>query len=145
MEHSITQVERVVSEADLKAIEDVRNAHVSAINAGDVTAFVALFAEDGVQMPPNAPVNLGRTMIRSWAQGFFSRFGCRFALAVREVRIVGDWAFEWGDYTITLDPVSGGPSIMDKEKYLAVSQREAGGSWLLARDIWNSSEPPRGM
>lgn len=87
-------------------------------------------------------VPVSRTAIE---HAFFSQFTCPFALAVREVRIVGDWAFEWGDYTIALHPVAGGPSVKDRGKYLAVYQREIGGSWRLARDIWNSSEPPRGL
>jgi hypothetical protein len=39
-------------EADLKAIDKVREQHVAALNAGDANAWVAEFADDGVQMPP---------------------------------------------------------------------------------------------
>jgi ketosteroid isomerase-like protein len=49
------------SEADLNAIDRVREDHVAALNAGDADKWVAQFTEDGVQMPANAPANVGRT------------------------------------------------------------------------------------
>ncbi len=57
--------ERIGSETDLKSIDRVRDAHLAALNAGDAEAWVAQFTDDGVQMPPNAPANIGRTMIES--------------------------------------------------------------------------------
>ena len=47
------------SEVDVEGIRRVHEAHVAALNAGDVGAWVSLFTDDGVQMPPNAPANVG--------------------------------------------------------------------------------------
>lgn len=47
--------ERIGSEADLEAIDRVRDAHIAALNAGDAEAWVAQFTDDGVQMPPTRP------------------------------------------------------------------------------------------
>jgi uncharacterized protein (TIGR02246 family) len=133
------------NETDLKAIDSVRDAHVSALNAGDAQAWAAQFTEDGVQMPPNAPVNTGRAMIEAWSHAFLGQFRVQFALAVDEVRVLGEWALERGGYTISLDPVAGGPPLQDIGKYITVYQRERGGAWRMARDIWNSSNPPPRM
>jgi uncharacterized protein (TIGR02246 family) len=130
---------------DRGAIDRVRAAHVAALNSGDAEAFARVFAEDGVQMPPNAPANVGRDSIQSWIQGLLRAFSAKFALSVEEVRITGDWAFERGTYTITLTPKAGGGAIQDVGKYITVYHRSLGGVWATGRDIWNSDNPPPGM
>jgi uncharacterized protein (TIGR02246 family) len=145
MEDSMTEYEHSGSDTDLEAIDRVRDAHVAALNAGDAAAWVAQFTDDGVQMPPNAPTNVGRTMIGSWSQAFLAQFRLQFALAVDEVRVLGAWAFERGGYTIGLHPKAGGPPMQDIGKYITVYQRKPGDPWRIARDIWNSSNPPPSM
>jgi uncharacterized protein (TIGR02246 family) len=141
----MTNYERIGSATDLEAIDRVREAHVAALNAGDAEAWVAQFTDDGVQMPPNAPANVGRTMIGSRSRAFLDQFRLQFALAVDEVRVLGEWAFECGAYTINLHPKSGGPAMQDIGKYITVYQRISGDTWRMARDIWNSSNPPPGL
>jgi uncharacterized protein (TIGR02246 family) len=134
--------DRTGSEADLQAIDGIRETHVAVLNAGDAGAWAALFADDGVQMPPHAPACVGRRAIESWSSGFMDLFRLRFALSADEVRVLGDWAFERGTYTIHLDPKAGGPSTQEAGKYITIYQRDPGEGWRIARDIWNSSEPP---
>jgi uncharacterized protein (TIGR02246 family) len=138
----MTKYESTGSETDLDAIDKVRAAHVAALNAGDAETWAAQFTDDGVQMPPNAPANTGRKMIRSWSQGMLDHFRTQFALTVDEVRVYGEWAFERGGYTISLHPKGGGSPMEDTGKYITVYQRKTEDSWLMARDIWNSSNPP---
>ena len=137
--------ERYGNETDLKAIDRVRDAHVAALNVGDAGAWVAQFADDGVQMPPNAPANVGTAVIGSWSQAFLGQFRVQFALAVDEVRVLGEWAFERGGYTIALNPAGGGPSSQDSGKYITLYKRDSADTWRMARDIWNSSNPPPKM
>ena len=136
--------ERVGNEADLRAIDLVRDAHVAALNKGDAAAWVAQFTEDGVQMPPNAPANVGKANIHSWSQGLLAHFRVQFSLAVEEVRVLGDWALERGSFTISLSGKAGGPDMKDVGKYITLYQRRPEG-WRMARDIWNSNTPPPGM
>jgi uncharacterized protein (TIGR02246 family) len=142
----MTQQVRIGSGVDLRAIDRIRDAHVAALNAGDGGAWAAQFADDGVQMPPNAPANVGMTMIRSWSQGMLDQFRVQFALAVDEVRILDDWAFVSGAYIIGLDARNaGGPQMQVAGKYISLFQRKSADTWRIARDIWNSSNPPPGM
>jgi uncharacterized protein (TIGR02246 family) len=142
MGDSMTEYERTGNDVDLKAIDVVRDAHVAALNAGDARAWAAQFADDAVQMPPNAPANVGGAQIASWSQAFLDLFRVHFALAVAEVRVLGEWAFERGTYTISLTSQAGGPTMQDIGKYLTVYQRKSGNTWRMARDIWNSNSPP---
>ncbi|MCR4268030.1 SgcJ/EcaC family oxidoreductase [Nitratireductor sp. ZSWI3] len=133
------------SATDLKAIDRVRDDHVAALNAGDADKWVAQFSEDGVQMPPNAPANVGKNMIRSWSRGLLSIFRIAFNLDVDEVRVLDDWAFERGGYSIKMDPIAGGQMIEDTGKYITIYQKNTDDTWRIARDIWNSSRPLSGM
>jgi uncharacterized protein (TIGR02246 family) len=130
------------SETDIKAIDSVRSAHIAALNASDGQAWAALFTDDAVQMPPNAPANIGKPKIASWSQAFLDPFRIQFALAVDEVRVLGEWALESGQYTVNLNAKAGGPAMEDVGKYMTIYQRTAGNKWQIARDIWNSSNAP---
>jgi uncharacterized protein (TIGR02246 family) len=135
-----------VGATEAQAIDRTREAHVAAVNNGDVDAWVAGFASDGVQMPPNAPANIGRDNIQGWSAAFLGAFRAEFSLAPEEVQIAGaDWAFERGTYKITLTPKAGGEPVGDAGKYMTVYQRQPDDSWAMARDIWNSSNPLPGM
>lgn len=138
----MSQQEQSAHQADLEALDSVREGHIAALNDGDVNAWAGAFTADGVQMPPNAPANLGRESIRAWSQAFLAPFRVEFALAVDEVQVTGDWAFERGMYTITLTPKTGGEPMQDIGKYITIYERQPSGAWGMARDIWNSNNPP---
>jgi uncharacterized protein (TIGR02246 family) len=127
---------------DRELIEELRSAHVAALNAGNAEALVDVFAEDAVQMPPNAPANAGKTSIRAWAKAFLDAFRVKFTLSVTELQIAGDRAIESGAYTIALTPAGDGQSLQDKGKYITVYKRSSTGGWAVARDIWNSDHSP---
>src|SRR5439155_9148060 len=108
-------------EAARASIDAVREAHVAALNTGDVAGFLNLFTPDGVQMPPNAPENVGRESIGAWLQAFaapFRRF--EFSLSVAELQVAGPWAFERGSYRIILHPTTGGDPLHDEGKYITI-------------------------
>ena len=128
--------------SDDEVIESVRLAHIAALNAQDAEAWVDVFTEGAIQMPPNAPANVGKASIRSWAQTFLHAFRVKFALSVTELQVAGDRAFESGAYTITLTPNAEGQAVQDVGKYITVYQRLPAGGWAVARDIWNSDQPP---
>ena len=56
--------------------------------------------------------------------------------------MVGDWAFERANYTFRLTPVAGGAAMQENTKNLRILQRQPDGSWKIAREIWNSDNPP---
>jgi ketosteroid isomerase-like protein len=105
--------ENTRNEADLLAINRVREAHIASLNQGNVDALVGVFSEDAVQMPPNTPANVGREMIRAWSKAFLDPLRAEFAHEVEEIRVAGDWAFERGTYRIRVTPKAGGESFQD--------------------------------
>jgi uncharacterized protein (TIGR02246 family) len=131
--------------SELEGLDRLREAHVVALNAGDADAWASCFSADAVQMPPSFPANVGAENIRGWSGGMLAAFRAEFALSPAEVQRPGDeWVFERGTYTITLAPKAGGDAIRDVGKYITLYQRQADGAWLMARDLWNSNNPPSG-
>lgn len=127
--------------ADLQALDKLREWHIASVNHGDAESLATAFAGDGVQLPPNAPANVGREAIRTWASALFAAFRAQFVLSVEEIRVLGDWAFERGTYRMTLIPRAGGEPATERGKYLTLYEKRLGTAWSMARDIWNSDSP----
>lgn len=81
MRCAMTGYEQTKDDTDLQSIDEIRVAHVAALNSGNAQAWAAQFTNDAVQMPPNAPENIGKPNIRSWSQAFLDQFRVHFALA----------------------------------------------------------------
>ncbi len=123
------------------AVNSLVDAYVSASNAGDATALTALFTDDVVLMPGNAPAANGKEAIQAFYQSRFDQFTLELAASQVEAEGAGEWAFARGTYTIKLTPKAGGESIEYSGKYMNISKRLAEGSWKIARHIWNSDKP----
>ncbi len=134
------------SKSDVEVIETIRQTHVAALNACDAVAWAGVFAEDAVQMPPNAPANVGKANIQSWTAGFLgAMIRVEFSLSVSELQIAGDRAIETGAYAISLTPDGSGPVMQDAGKYITIYQRILAGGWAVSRDIWNSDQTPNAV
>lgn len=128
------------SQADTAAVNKLRDDFTAAFNAGDAARAADLYAPDAVLMPQNQPAVTGREGIRSYMQGTFDKFTVNISIASDEMKFAGDWAFDRGTYKIKLTPKPGGDAIEENNKYLVILQRQADGSWKVARDIDNSSK-----
>ncbi|MBI1896504.1 MAG: SgcJ/EcaC family oxidoreductase [Acidobacteria bacterium] len=126
---------------DDPGVAKVRTAYQAAVIAKDAKAIAALYAEDGVEMPPNGPSAKGRAAIEKFNQGLFDQFNPKLAITPSDTKVSGDWAFDVGSYTQTLTPVKGGAPIKDTGKYVVVLKR-AGGQWWAAYAIYDSDLPP---
>lgn len=113
----------------------MRQALIATLNDGNVSAWVAAFTTDSVQMPPHSPANLGRESIRTWSLAFYAHFRTAFALKIDEVQVAGDWAFERGTYTITLTPKARGELLQVIGKYITIYEQEPSGAQGMGRNI----------
>ncbi len=107
-------------------------------NAGDVEAWVSLFAEDAVYMPPGAPaVTTRKGLVEIAKAGFRNR--ASITIEPLEIRVFGDWAF-------ARSRVTGSVRLHDRDevvpvdvKQLVIYSRGADGAWRIARLINNSN------
>jgi ketosteroid isomerase-like protein len=132
------------SEADAEALNALQRQVDAAIIAGDTESYLGLIADDAVLMPPNAPPVIGKDAIRAWNNRMSQQFRFQAYEPVdHEVVVAGKWAFRRATADWTLTPVAGGEPIHDSGKFIIVYERQPDGSWLVARDIWNSNTPTR--
>lgn len=130
---------------DADAVRQTLNQYAAACNAGDFEGWLALWAEEGVQMPPGAPTRVGREQIREGMQQAFEAMDLALDLhAIEDVHVAGDRALTRCTYSLKLTPKAGGDAIdaMPRGKALTLYARQADGSWRIVYDCFNSSLPP---
>ena len=130
--------------ADRAAIDKLRSDYQSAFNSNDAAAAGAYFTESAVSMPPNREALIGRQAITDDMGAMFEGMGAELMISSEEVEVGGDWAFDRGTFTMKMTPKGDGESMEDKGKYLVIFQKQADGSWKLAREVWNSDNPLAG-
>jgi uncharacterized protein (TIGR02246 family) len=121
------------------AVNQVWKEYSASLNAGDMDRWVALWTEDGVQMPPDEPAVVGKESIRARNRRVADQFAFDIGITNVEVRTAGDWAFARGTYRASLTPKQGGKPIPIDGKYMTILARQADGSWKIHRDIFNSN------
>ena len=121
------------------AINDIWKEYSASLNAGDVSRWVALWTDDGVQMPPDQPAVVGKERIRASIQRVADQFTFAMGITNEEVRTSGHWAYSRGTYRASLTPKQGGKPILIDGKYMTILARQGDGSWKIHRDIFNSN------
>jgi uncharacterized protein (TIGR02246 family) len=126
---------------DTAAINALRDAWATAYNAADADALANLYTEDAIEMSANEPTQVGRVALRD---GFLAEFAGGKGTATvtsEEMRLLGDWAFDRGTFSVSMVPAAGGDPVMAGGRYIVILHRQADGSWKLARGISNSPTP----
>jgi uncharacterized protein (TIGR02246 family) len=129
-------------EAAMTAVDEIWQRYSSSLNSGDIDAWIALWTDDGIQMPPNSPPVVGKDQIRERNKGVLDQFSFDIGITNEEVGVAGDWAYARGTYTASLTPKNGGEAIFIDGKYMTIFGRQPDGSWKIHRDIFNSNLPP---
>lgn len=119
---------------DEERLKTTSQAWEDAFNARDAMALTALYAPDGMLLPPNAEFVQGRESIEAFWAGFIE--SVTGELEIQEVRVQGDLAYLLGTFKIF--NVDG--EVVDRGKYVEIWKRGSG-QWGLYRDIWNTSLP----
>jgi uncharacterized protein (TIGR02246 family) len=125
--------------ADEAALKATTVAWLEAYNAGEVEKIVALYADDGVLMPPNARVARGHDAIRAFLTSETAgakAAGVKLVPGTSTAGIAGDTGWESGSYTVT----NASGATVDSGSYLSVSHK-SNGKWLYYRDTYNSDRP----
>ncbi len=126
--------------ADTTALNALRDQYVAAVNSSDAAATAATFADDGIEMIPNQAAVEGKQAIQASYEAMFKMSAVKNAPTPLETQVAGDWAYDRGNYTLTVTPKSGKP-MEESGKYLVVCKRQPDGSWKLYRLIYNSNNP----
>ena len=108
----------------------------SLFNARDAAKLAALYTEDALSMPVNAPTISGRQALQAEIENFFSDNTGRHETVVDEILATGEWAIERAHYTLTFTP-TGGPEMIETGRHV-MCRKKVDGRWLIAWEIWNT-------
>ena len=108
----------------------------AAFNGGDAGAVAALYTEDSMRMPYQAPPLMGRSEIAAYIQANYEAGATKIELTVGGTESQGNMA--WGHGTYHLMDDAGG--TVQQGKWMNVSKK-VGGQWMIHCDIWNTNAP----
>lgn len=129
------------SKADVqRAIDSSLAIFASSAKKGDAATMAALYDDDAIVLPPNAPAAHGRAEIQKLNEGMLGAMTMEDAkFATQDLIVAGDYAIETGAYVMTMKPKAGGKAATDSGKYLTAWHKQPAGGWKMARDIFNSN------
>jgi uncharacterized protein (TIGR02246 family) len=129
----------VAADDGAKTVDD---AWVKAINANDLEAVVALYADDATMYPPDQNEAKGKDAIRAAYAALLA------ANTVKDARVTeghyqtyGSYSSGWGHGTLTLVPKAGGSPVTMEVRITAVAVKR-GGKWLYLVDHASAPLPP---
>ncbi len=134
-------MESTHGDADTAAILEFWKQYESSWDGGDIDVWVALWTEEGVQLPPGAPANIGKDQIRKSNGAALAQWTYHTAIQPEEVGGSGDWAYCWGTFTQNFTSKAGGEPEHFDGKFMSILKRQTDGSWKLYRDAFNSNVP----
>ena len=122
------------------SIEATLKTYETALNASDTDAVLALYTEDGVFMPTEAPTAVGKEQIRAAYEHVFGTIKFDIVFSIDEIVQHGDFAF-----ARTLS--KGKVTVLGKGVTLPAEHRElfvlkkTGDDWKIARYMFNKMSP----
>ena len=116
---------------------------MTASKAGDVETVLGLLADDAVfLMPGRPPMRRDEFAAAMRSQAGQASPKIEGNSEIREIRVLGDWAFMWTALRIVATPPDGSPAVTREGHTLSVLKKE-NGKWVLARDANMLSPVPR--
>ena len=125
-----------LSSQDITAITSIWPKAAQNLVEQNFEAFLNLYTDDPIVMPPNSPALHGKEVIKRWMTAFPRVTEAWFT--GDEIVGAGDLAFVRGRYSFTLQ-IQGAPGpIEDHGKFIEIRKRQADGSWPIFREMFNS-------
>ncbi len=127
-------------EAIIRAIFD---RYAACVGCYDADGWMALWDQEGVQLPPNCPMRVGKSAILAANYDAIKNQSYLKTMYIQPEEVVffpsEGYALARGVYNSTRTPRAGGQPIYIDGKFMTIFRRQADGSWLIYRDIFNSN------
>jgi uncharacterized protein (TIGR02246 family) len=136
-------VEMTDADKDLRAIEELHRRDCAASRGGDFATLRSLMSDDAVVMPPGGRVRRGRAELdesfERMAEGMGAVEVLEYELDFEEVKVLGDYAFEWGTIRGAMRAKGGEEVERSTYKLMRILQKQRDGTWKVHRTIWNDN------
>ena len=116
---------------DERAIRELVSTWIAASRAGDTETVLSLMADDVVFMVPGQEP-FGKEKFAAAARGMRD-VRMEGTSDIRELTVLGDWAYLRNHLTVTVTPPGGKP-VRRAGHTLTILRKTPAGTWLLARD-----------
>jgi uncharacterized protein (TIGR02246 family) len=128
--------------ADEGAVREAEAAWAKAAAAKDIEGYLSFFADDAVELPPNAPLLRGKESMRKGLSEAMANPGFTLGWQANKVAASrgGDLAYSIGTYQSTMNDAKG-KLVTDRGKYVTLWQKQPDGNWKVVADIYNSDLP----
>lgn len=120
-----------------REITKINEGFIAAYNSGDAKMLATNYTENAKLYPSNSDVIEGTQAIEGF-WGAVMKMGIKKAqMETVTAQQIGNIAIEEGRYKLFVE----GDMVVDQGKYL-VTWEKVNGQWKIARDIWNTNNPP---
>ena len=129
------------NDADMAAIEKLHETDMAAAKIHDIDTLITLMTDDCILLPPGQEPIRGRDAIWKFMQEQLPE-NQKYEITVyiqhfEEVKIIGDWVYEWATFHGTYHLKSGGPDLYERSRLFRILSCQSDGSWKVARAIWH--------
>ena len=119
-------------------------AYEAAINSNDTETVMKMYDKDAAIFQPDGPIVTGRANIRKWVADYFKTYHTHWKKVPLNNFVFGDLGFDEGIDTAVDTPYDKSkPTIRYDCKGILVYKKQKNGEWLIFRDIWNNTTPPK--
>jgi uncharacterized protein (TIGR02246 family) len=129
---------------NIVALTAVMAKYNAALNASSVDESLALYAEDGVFMPPFSPSAVGKSAVRQAYVRVFETITLNVKFTIAEiVQMSPTWALVRTNSAGTNTVNATGKVSAEGNQELFVFRKDADGEWRIARYSFSPTSPPR--
>ena len=130
-----------VTASEEDAVQKIFEKMDSALNSNDLEAFLSLFAENAVEMPPDEAALVGIDAIRERDGNFFANYTDEISTKVEDVQVVKNIATIRTSYHESWTPKAGGATRSAVGKGITVLEKQCDNTWKITSLIWNHDKP----
>lgn len=122
-------------ESDEQQIRRLVATWIEATKAGDKDTILGLMAEDVVFLVTGQAPMVGKATFAEAMEALSAHDQPEFAgtSEIREIRVLGDWAYMWAELSVEITPPGGAPAMTRAGHTLSILRKQDG-RWVLARD-----------
>ena len=123
---------------ETKQIEQLLKSYFAALNQSDAYTAVALYAQDGVFMPTEAPTAVGLEQLKAAYRHVFDAIKLNVSFKIEEIVPSGEYAYVITSSNGEVTILDKGVTLPEKNRELFVLKKVAG-DWKIARYMFNKS------